>query len=169
MCKNRWPTLCGKCANCTWREKKGVITQMGNQGHTFDDNRLLKEWLDAGVVGAIKEIHVWTNRPIWPQGADATFRPGEVPPNLDWELWLAATPDHRFSADIHPFKWRGSSSGELARSATWAATASIPSSMRSTWACRIRWRPTPWISPTSPGRAVRRSSFTTASTHGWVT
>ena len=88
-------------------KKKGVITQMGNQGHTYDDNRLLKEWLDAGVVGKIKEIHVWTNRPIWPQGKEVTWKPGTPPDNLDWPLWLAATPDHPYSPDIHPFKWRG--------------------------------------------------------------
>ena len=88
-------------------KKKGVITQMGNQGHTYDDNRKLKEWLDAGVVGKIKEIHVWTNRPIWPQGNAVSFKPGEVPANLDWQQWLAATPDHAFSPDIAPFKWRG--------------------------------------------------------------
>jgi len=88
--------------------KKGVITQMGNQGHTYDDNRKLKEWFDAGVVGKVKEIHVWTNRPIWPQGKEATFQPGTPPPeNLDWQQWLAATPDHPYSPEIHPFKWRG--------------------------------------------------------------
>jgi predicted dehydrogenase len=88
-------------------KKKGVITQMGNQGHTYDDNRLLKEWIEAGAIGKIKEIHVWTNRPIWPQGRAVSFKSGEVPANLDWELWLAATPDHPYSPDIHPFKWRG--------------------------------------------------------------
>jgi predicted dehydrogenase len=87
--------------------KKGVITQMGNQGHTFDDNRVVKEWIAAGVIGTVKEVHVWTNRPIWPQGKDVVFKPGVVPENLDWELWLAATPDHLYSPDIHPFKWRG--------------------------------------------------------------
>jgi len=89
-------------------KKKGVITQMGNQGHTYDDNRVVKEWIAAGVIGKVKEVHVWTNRPIWPQGKDVVFKPdGQIPENLDWELWLAATPDHLYSADIHPFKWRG--------------------------------------------------------------
>jgi predicted dehydrogenase len=88
-------------------KKKGVITQMGNQGHTYDDNRVVKEWIAAGVIGKVKEVHVWTNRPIWPQGNSVSFKPGEVPANLDWELWLAATPDHAYSPDIHPFKWRG--------------------------------------------------------------
>ncbi|MEO8350398.1 MAG: Gfo/Idh/MocA family oxidoreductase [Chthoniobacteraceae bacterium] len=88
-------------------KKKGVITQMGNQGHTYDENRMLKEWLDAGVVGKLKEIHVWTNRPIWPQGDEVKFKPTDVPAFLDWQAWLAATPDHAFSEGIHPFKWRG--------------------------------------------------------------
>ena len=87
--------------------KKGVITQMGNQGHTFDDNRVVKEWIAAGVIGTVKEVHVWTNRPIWPQGNAVSFKPGEVPAHLDWQAWLAATPDHAYSPDIHPFKWRG--------------------------------------------------------------
>lgn len=88
-------------------KKRGVITQMGNQGHTFEETRLVKEWLQAGVVGKVREIHVWTNRPIWPQGAEAVMKPGTAPEHLDWQQWLAATPDHPYSPDIHPFKWRG--------------------------------------------------------------
>ncbi|MGB8168138.1 MAG: Gfo/Idh/MocA family oxidoreductase [Chthoniobacteraceae bacterium] len=88
-------------------KKKGVITQMGNQGHTYDDNRVVKEWIAAGVIGKVKEVHVWTNRPIWPQGNSVSFKSGEIPANLDWQQWLAATPDHAYSPDIHPFKWRG--------------------------------------------------------------
>ena len=88
-------------------KKKGIITQMGNQGHTYEDNRVVKEWLAAGALGKIKEVHVWTNRPIWPQGKEVHFKEADVPDNLDWPLWLAATPDHPYSQDIHPFKWRG--------------------------------------------------------------
>src|SRR4051794_11902793 len=88
-------------------KKKGVITQMGNQGHTYEENRVLKEWLQAGVIGKVREAHVWTNRPIWPQGKEVSWKPGTCPENLDWELWLAATPDRPYSPDIHPFKWRG--------------------------------------------------------------
>src|SRR4051812_5133617 len=88
-------------------KKKGVITQMGNQGHTYDDNRVLKEWLAAGAIGKVKEVHVWTNRPIWPQGKSAIFKPEPPPETLDWQQWLAATPDHEYSPTIHPFNWRG--------------------------------------------------------------
>ncbi len=89
-------------------KKKGIITQMGNQGHTYEENRRLKEWLDAGVIGKISEIHVWTNRPIWPQGKAADAKPNQpVPGTLDWPLWLAATPDIDYRPGIHPFTWRG--------------------------------------------------------------
>lgn len=88
-------------------KKKGVITQMGNQGHTYDDNRVVKEWLAAGAIGKVKEVHVWTNRPIWPQGKAVSFQPGECPPSLDWTQWLACTPDRDYSPGIHTFKWRG--------------------------------------------------------------
>ena len=88
-------------------KKKGVITQMGNQGHTYDDNRVVKELIAAGGIGKVKEVHVWTNRPIWAQGKAVNFKPADVPENLDWPLWLAATPDHDYSPGIHPFSWRG--------------------------------------------------------------
>jgi predicted dehydrogenase len=88
--------------------KKGIITQMGNQGHTYEENRLLKEYLDAGAIGKISEIHVWTNRPIWPQGSAAALKPVQpVPDTLDWKLWLAQAPDIDYRPDIHPFHWRG--------------------------------------------------------------
>ena len=88
--------------------KKKVITQMGNQGHTYEDNRVVKEWIAAGCIGKVKEVHVWTNRPIWPQGKSAIIKPGQTAPDtLDWEHWLAGTPDAPYSDTIHPFKWRG--------------------------------------------------------------
>ena len=87
--------------------KKGVITQMGNQGHTYEDNRTVAEWIAAGAIGKVKEVHVWTNRPIWPQGKSAIIKPEPAPETLDWEHWLAATPDAPYSPTIHPFKWRG--------------------------------------------------------------
>ena len=90
-------------------KKKGVKTNMGNQGHTGEQIRQLKEWMQAGIVGNVKEVHVWTNRPIWPQGneAKASYKTGPVPPNLNWTSWLAQVPDRDFIEGVHPFKWRG--------------------------------------------------------------
>jgi predicted dehydrogenase len=48
--------------------RTGVVTQMGNQGHSGDGTRQMVEWINAGVIGPVSEVHIWTNRPIWPQG-----------------------------------------------------------------------------------------------------
>lgn len=88
-------------------KKKGVVTNMGNQGHTGEGIRVLKEWIEQGAIGKVKEIHVWTNRPIWPQGKEATFPKAEVPSSLDWEAWQGANPLTDYVKGVHPFQWRG--------------------------------------------------------------
>ena len=89
------------------REYK-VVTQMGNQGSSEDGLRRAVEVVQAGVLGPVKQIHVWTNRPIWPQGI--TRPPGEdpVPAGFNWDLWLGPAAKRPFKKDVyHPFKWRG--------------------------------------------------------------
>ncbi|AOS43109.1 putative oxidoreductase YcjS [Lacunisphaera limnophila] len=85
----------------------GVCTQMGNQGHAGEGIRLVKEWHDAGVIGDVREVNVWTNRPVWPQGMPAWPKAEPVPAGLDWDSFLGRAPDRPFSSEIHPFKWRG--------------------------------------------------------------
>jgi predicted dehydrogenase len=87
-------------------KKYKVVTQMGNQGHSEEGLRLMQEWLDAGAIGPVREVHCWTNRPIWPQGMP---RPAETPPvpaGLDWDLWLGPAPTRPFHTTYHPFGWR---------------------------------------------------------------
>ena len=91
------------------REKK-LATQMGNQGHAGEGTRLLKEWIDAGVLGDVREVHSWTDRPIWPQGVSAPDHSKllpVVPPTLDWDLWLGVAPARAFDPAYVPFNWRG--------------------------------------------------------------
>ena len=87
------------------REKK-LATEMGNQGTAMEGVRRAAALLRAGVLGKVKEVHVWTNRPIWPQGGD---RPeAEDPPkSLKWDLWLGPAPQRPYAKGYHPFKWRG--------------------------------------------------------------
>ena len=73
----------------------GVVTQMGNQGRTSEGHRLAKEWIEQGVIGTLKEIRLWTNRPIWPQGP-MNKKSVACPPNLNWDLWLASEPDEPY-------------------------------------------------------------------------
>ncbi|HVR75677.1 MAG TPA: Gfo/Idh/MocA family oxidoreductase [Planctomycetota bacterium] len=87
--------------------KMKVATQMGNQGHSNSASRRLVELIQAGVIGKAREVHVWTDRPIWPQGI---YRPTDtppVPPTLDWDLWLGPAPSRAYHPAYVPFKWRG--------------------------------------------------------------
>jgi predicted dehydrogenase len=68
----------------------GLATQMGNQGHSTDTARRINEWVQAGIIGPIREVHVWTNRPIWPQGLPRpvkTVAAGDSGPNADAGIW----------------------------------------------------------------------------------
>ena len=85
----------------------GVCTQMGNQGHAKDDLRQLKEWLQAGLIGDVKEVHIWTNRPIWPQGMKEWPAAQAVPAGMEWDLFLGRAQERTYNEAIHPFKWRG--------------------------------------------------------------
>jgi predicted dehydrogenase len=86
--------------------KYKVVTQMGNQGHSEEGLRLMQEWLDAGAIGQVREVHCWTNRPIWPQGMPRPTDTQAVPTGLDWELWIGPAPMRPFHKTYHPFGWR---------------------------------------------------------------
>jgi len=111
-----------------------VATQMGNQGHSSDEARLSVEYVQSGAIGEVREIHVWTNRPLgfWPQGiprpealtvpADSLKWNGDgvdkrlaasfagnypVPETLSWNLFLGVGPEVTYHPIYHPFNWRG--------------------------------------------------------------
>jgi predicted dehydrogenase len=115
-------------------EKKNVVTQMGNQRHSGDDERRGVEYIMAGAIGEVREVHVWTNRPygFWPQGvprpAALTTDPARVgwdnrgltqriaasmdgsypvPQGLSWDLFLGVAPEVPYHPIYHPFNWRG--------------------------------------------------------------
>ncbi len=117
-------------------ESTGVTTQMGNQGHATVQAGLVNEWVRSGVIGPVREVNVWTNRPIWPQGAlhprrwEDGLNPGwyqqwdqgaihalaadvmdasyPLPKGMDWDLFLGPTTrDLPYHPVYHPFNWRG--------------------------------------------------------------
>jgi predicted dehydrogenase len=87
------------------KEKK-VATQMGNQGTSETALRKSAAMIKAGLIGKVSEVHVWTNRPIWPQGGPRP-KAGDVPASLKWELWLGPAPYRPYGSGYHPFAWRG--------------------------------------------------------------
>jgi predicted dehydrogenase len=91
----------------TLAAEKKLVTQMGNQGTAENSFRSGVELLRSGAIGAIKEIHVWTNRPIWPQGmARPKGTPG-IPNHVHWYEFLGPAHDRPYHPDYQPFKWRG--------------------------------------------------------------
>jgi predicted dehydrogenase len=87
--------------------KMKVATQMGNQGFASRPTRRLAEMVRAGVLGKVREAHVWTDRPIWPQGIERPADTPATPAELDWELWLGPAPARPYHPAYVPFKWRG--------------------------------------------------------------
>ena len=113
--------------------EKNVVTQMGNQGHSTDDARVVNEYIAAGAIGEVREVHVWTNRPVgyWPQGiprperkvdldkapwngkgvvdrlAHAMAGPYPKPATLEWDLFLGPAPAIDYHPLYHPHHWRG--------------------------------------------------------------
>lgn len=91
-------------------QKYGVATQMGNQGHAGEGPRLVNEWIHAGAIGDVHEVHLWTNRPGTGWGVSAgDDRPEDrhpVPDGLEWNLWLGTAPYRTYHPLYCPGKWR---------------------------------------------------------------
>lgn len=86
--------------------KAGVATQMGNQGHSWGGCRDIKEWIADGAIGEVKEVHCWTNRPVWAQGVNRPTETPPVPEGLDWDLWLGPAAMRPYHQTYLPFGWR---------------------------------------------------------------
>jgi predicted dehydrogenase len=84
----------------------GVATQMGNQGTASSELRKAAAILKSGALGTVKEVHVWSNRPVWAQGIE---RPASkpVPQHVKWDLWLGPAPKREYADGYHTFGWRG--------------------------------------------------------------
>ncbi len=113
-----WHVFCQKPLTHTiWEAREltraakvaGVATQMGNQGISHPMLRRDAELVKGGAIGAVKELHCWTDRPgnWWPQ---AVQRPTDRPPtptDLNWNLWLGTAPERPYHPAWGHFKWRG--------------------------------------------------------------
>ena len=90
--------------------KHKVATQMGNQGTAGGNLRQSVEMVQAGAIGDVKEVHIWTNRPVWPQSPGIKARPTKeetCPANINWDVWLGPAPERKYSKVYLHFKWRG--------------------------------------------------------------
>jgi predicted dehydrogenase len=88
-------------------EKYKVVTQMGNQGASGEGVRLMQEWFDAGLIGDVHTVYVFTDRPVWPQGIPWPTQKAEIPDTLKWDLWLGPAAEREYINKLVPFNWRG--------------------------------------------------------------
>lgn len=85
-----------------------LATQMGNQGSAGSGLRRAVEVIQSGIIGKVTELHVWSNRPVWPQGLARPEGSDPVPESLDWDLWLGPAQHRPFKKGVyHGFAWRG--------------------------------------------------------------
>ncbi|MDR1779799.1 MAG: Gfo/Idh/MocA family oxidoreductase [Tannerella sp.] len=87
--------------------KYGVATQMGNQANSGDGVRTVCEWLWNGEIGEVREVHAWTDRPLWPQGLERPQKTMKIPKTLDWDLFIGPAPMRPYHSIYHPWNWRG--------------------------------------------------------------
>jgi len=152
-------------------KKYGVVTQMGNQGHSSDNTRMLKEWLEDGAIGDVREVYGWTNRPVGGQDYSnfaVKARPTDTPPvpdTLDWDRWLGPVKYRPYHPDYVPLRWRawqdfgtgplGDMGCHILDPAFWALDLGAPESVQATT--------THWIpevsSETFPRASIVRFKF----------
>ncbi len=89
-------------------QEMGVVTQMGNQGTSEDGLREAVEVIRSGAIGDVSAVHVWSNRPIWPQGEGRPSGEDPIPDGLNWDAWIGPAPMRPYKDNTyHAFKWRG--------------------------------------------------------------
>ena len=89
-------------------EQMGVVTQMGNQGTSEDGLREAVEVIRSGAIGDVTEVHIWSNRPVWPQGKGRPAGEDPIPDGLNWDAWIGPAPMRPYKKGVyHSFNWRG--------------------------------------------------------------
>lgn len=89
-------------------EETGVVTQMGNQGTSENGLREAVEIIQSGAIGDVSEVHIWSNRPVWPQGKGRPAGEDPIPEGLNWDAWIGPAPMRPFKkGEYHSFNWRG--------------------------------------------------------------
>ncbi|MDF7807344.1 Gfo/Idh/MocA family oxidoreductase [Pontiellaceae bacterium B12219] len=92
-------------------EKYGVMTQMGNQGHSENNYYQFKAWQEAGIIKDVTHVDAYmNNRRRWHGWGDVKGYPSaeKMPKGLQWDLWQGTTPEfHPYNTKLHPGNWRG--------------------------------------------------------------
>lgn len=88
-------------------KETGLATQMGNSGHSADGIRQTVEYLRAGAIGPVQEVHAWVPATRWVPGLKGLpTGTSTLPVGFDWDLWLGTRQPVPFHEDYVPVTWR---------------------------------------------------------------
>ncbi len=85
-----------------------VVTQMGNQGHSFASHQTFKSWVRKGLLGEIREVHTWTTMRLLDSKSKIPelAKQEKIPDGLNWDRWIGPSEYHNYSPYLTPNKWR---------------------------------------------------------------
>jgi len=125
------------------KKHKKVATICDMEGHAFDELRAMVEWVKAGVIGEVREVHIWEGGSNRPRNYPDIKAPVPVPSNLNWDLWLGPAREQPYHAGLHPGRWRGwwefgtgilgDWCGHLFDCAVWSLDLGAPTSVEPQW------------------------------------
>jgi predicted dehydrogenase len=116
-----------ECRELTKAAKNaGVITSMGNQGHASEGSRLTNEWIQAGIIGEVREVHVWSDRAgrLWKQGIGRPTRRRRCRPRSTGTCGWGRSRSGPTIRSTPPSAGAAGGISALGRWATWGATSS---------------------------------------------
>jgi predicted dehydrogenase len=88
------------------REQK-VVTQLGNQGHSYDSMRIFREWVEDGAIGTVREVHAMCASVYSAMDQLDEVRKGQpIPDGLNWDLWLGPAKERPYHSAYVPGTWR---------------------------------------------------------------
>ena len=89
-------------------KKNKIVTQMGNQGASNPEQKMIQKWIKDGRIGKVSTVYTWTNRPVWAQGIPMQQPdPSQKPEGMDWDLWIGPAQNKGYTPGLHAFDWRG--------------------------------------------------------------
>lgn len=146
-----------------------LVSQMGIQNRSSNALRMGVDLLKSGVLGSIREVHLWTDRPAWKQEISRPRETPAIPEGFDWDHWIGPAPYRPYHPSYHPFHWRGYwdfGTGALGDMGChifdqpfWALDLREPASVEAVASNTGWWQPDQDLSETGPTASIIRYEF----------
>ena len=157
--RNHCPTACSKARNSS---RWPATVRSSPISYPWDHNVIMSHvmaMINAGNIGNLKEVHNWTNRPVWPQYANIPTTPPPVPAGLDWDLWLGPEAQRPYLRITPIWFFAAGTISEADRWRTWDTIAYGSYSKRCSWKDQPSSNPISAISAACTTRCPTKSTI----------